>query len=103
MKNEKDIKNEGTKGIPYATTEMGGLERSSWRVLKPVIDKSKCIKCHTCWLLCPDSAYKIDKKGYTESDPKICKGCGICATNCPVNCIKMEREHKEIKKEENTK
>ncbi|MBS3112970.1 4Fe-4S binding protein [Candidatus Woesearchaeota archaeon] len=72
---------------------MKALERSSWRVQKPVIDYKKCIKCHTCWLLCPDSAYEIDNKGYTHANGKVCKGCAICAVNCPVHCITMEREH----------
>jgi pyruvate ferredoxin oxidoreductase delta subunit len=94
MKSEKEIKNKGIKGIPYATTKMKALERDSWRVQKPVINHKTCIKCHQCWLFCPDSAYDIDKKGYTHPNPKVCKGCGICAAVCPVKCIKMEREHK---------
>jgi len=94
MKSEKDIKNVGIKGIPYATVDMESLERSSWRVQKPVINYKTCIKCHQCWLFCPDSAYGIDSKGYTHSKSDVCKGCGICANVCPVKCITMEREHK---------
>lgn len=94
MIDEKNIKNQGIKGFPYAIAGMKALERSSWRVQKPVIDYKKCIKCKTCWLFCPDSAYKINKQDFTEADPNICKGCAICAINCPVKCITMEREHK---------
>jgi pyruvate ferredoxin oxidoreductase delta subunit len=94
MLDEKKIKDVGTKAIPHAISGTKVLERSTWRVQKPVIDYKKCIKCHQCWLFCPDSAYTINKKGYTSADPKTCKGCGICAANCPVHCIKMEREHK---------
>jgi len=92
MKSEKEIKNLGTKGVPYATVGMGAPERSSWRVFKPVIDYKRCIKCHQCWLYCPDCAYTIDKKGFTHPDSNTCKGCGICAKECPVKCISMEKE-----------
>jgi Pyruvate/2-oxoacid:ferredoxin oxidoreductase delta subunit len=30
--------------------------------------------------------------GYTEVDLKYCKGCGICAKECPVKCIEMVRK-----------
>ena len=75
-------------------TEGGMGETGSWRVFKPVIDYSKCIKCHQCWLFCPDCAYDIDEQGFTHADPKTCKGCGICASVCPVKCISMEKEKK---------
>jgi 2-oxoacid:acceptor oxidoreductase delta subunit (pyruvate/2-ketoisovalerate family) len=89
---EKEIKNLGIKGVPNAYVGQGAPERSSWRVFTPTIDYSKCIRCHQCWLFCPDAAYSIDKKGYTHPDPKTCKGCGICANQCPVKCIKMEKK-----------
>lgn len=62
-----------------------------WREgVKPVRDVEKCIKCHQCWMFCPDNA--INKEIETNYD--YCKGCGICAEVCPVKCIKMEKEEK---------
>jgi pyruvate ferredoxin oxidoreductase delta subunit len=67
----------------------------SWRSLRPVIDREKCIKCGRCWMFCPDMAIKMDKKdGKAKVDLDYCKGCGICATECPVKCIKMVKEEK---------
>lgn len=64
-----------------------------WRTFKPVINKAKCIKCGKCWVNCPDIA--VYKKGdffYVNYD--YCKGCGICASVCPVKCIAMELDKK---------
>ena len=66
----------------------------SWRSLRPIVDKSKCIKCGKCWQFCPDAAIKMDKEGKATIDYDYCKGCGICAENCPVKCIKMIKEKK---------
>ncbi|MBC7110679.1 MULTISPECIES: pyruvate synthase subunit PorD [unclassified Methanothermobacter] len=60
----------------------------SWRTFKPFLDKDKCIDCDNCILFCPEGC--IDKEH--EIDYDYCKGCGICAEECPVKAIKMERE-----------
>ncbi len=66
----------------------------SWRTLKPIIDYAKCTKkCFFCYEFCPDSS--VEK---TEDGPKIdyvhCKGCGICAYECPKEAIEMVSEEK---------
>ena len=35
---------------------------------------------------------KVDIYNLPHPDPKTCKGCGICANECPVKCIKMEKK-----------
>jgi 2-oxoacid:acceptor oxidoreductase delta subunit (pyruvate/2-ketoisovalerate family) len=66
----------------------------SWRTgKKPVRDVKKCIKCMRCWLMCPDNA--INEK--IETDYDYCKGCGICAAECPVKCIEMADEDMDKK------
>ncbi|MBE0576550.1 MAG: 4Fe-4S binding protein [Desulfuromonadales bacterium] len=66
----------------------------SWRVERPVIDMSSCIPaktgkhaCHLCWLLCPDNV--VSKEIEPAIDLEYCKGCGICAQECPVQAISM--------------
>jgi len=73
----------------------------SWRYMKPVVDKEKCIGCSTCVPFCPEAAievesikYKVEsknKKGIAMIDYDFCKGCGVCADVCPVKAIVMKR------------
>jgi len=88
------IKYLGEKGIPYMKASGNSVKKNtgSWRVFKPVIDKSKCIRCRQCWISCPESAIKLDKNGYPKIDYRVCKGCLICAEVCPVKCIKKVRD-----------
>ncbi len=89
-------KKKGWKEIPIAgIIDKGGTAREyktgSWRTFKPVVDKPKCINCLQCWIYCPDSSVLV-KDGKMEGfDYDYCKGCGICASICPVKCIKMEK------------
>jgi pyruvate ferredoxin oxidoreductase delta subunit len=71
-----------------------------WRVSYPVIDNTKCTpaktgkpSCFACWAYCPDAV--ISKTVPLTIDLEYCKGCGICARQCPTNAITMvsEEEH----------
>lgn len=74
----------------------------SWRVLRPIIDLNVCIPaksgkvaCFSCWLYCPDGV--ITRTIPPTIDYEYCKGCEICAEECPVNAIKMVPETELIK------
>lgn len=66
----------------------------SWRSLRPIIDRDKCIKCGKCWQFCPDSAIIIDKEGKAVINYNYCKGCLICQEVCPPKCISAIKEEK---------
>lgn len=68
-----------------------------WRELRPVIDPAKCIPevkgkpaCFLCWLYCPEGVVTMTIP--VGIDLEYCKGCGICAEECPPNAIRMVRE-----------
>ena len=72
-----------------------------WRSERPIWHKDKCIHCLICWISCPDSSILVapDEKKTTVMagiDYDHCKGCGICAQECPVKgkAITMEEEKK---------
>jgi len=69
-------------------------ETGSWRSQRPIHDKEKCINCLRCWILCPDSAIQVEDGKVIGIDYMHCKGCGICAHECPpkVQAIKMVQE-----------
>ncbi|MEM0492647.1 MAG: 4Fe-4S binding protein [Candidatus Thermoplasmatota archaeon] len=67
----------------------------SWRVFKPILDKTKCVKCLRCWLFCPEGSIIRKEDNSISIDYEYCKGCGICANECNVKAIILEREDKK--------
>ncbi len=71
-----------------------------WRYHRPVINPDKCIPskkgrmaCFLCWLYCPEGVVK--RSIPVEIDLEYCKGCGICAAECPTHAITMVPESSE--------
>jgi len=53
----------------------------------------QCCQCSNCVVFCPDESVHGDEKSpFQRIDYAYCKGCGICANECPVGAIDMERE-----------
>ncbi|MEP7178087.1 MAG: 4Fe-4S dicluster domain-containing protein [Pseudonocardiales bacterium] len=52
-----------------------------------------CFGCDNCFRFCPDNAVLqiTGAHGY-EIDYDYCKGCGLCAAECPSGAIVMEPE-----------
>jgi pyruvate ferredoxin oxidoreductase gamma subunit len=95
-----------------------------WRVFYPEFDLEQCSRCGKCLENCPDAAIherelrgreatealkraeELEKAGKIkkaaakrahiqyELDPTYCKGCGICANECPIQGIRMRVEEK---------
>lgn len=68
-----------------------------WRTSRPEIDLARCTpsksgrpSCFICWLYCPEATIK--KTIPVEIDLEYCKGCGICAEECPMGAISMVDE-----------
>jgi pyruvate ferredoxin oxidoreductase gamma subunit len=65
----------------------------NWRTGgKPIIDRDKCINCGFCRIFCPDNAYRPAGEDSFEWEQRYCKGCGICAEECPKGAIEMREE-----------
>ena len=73
------------------------FETGDWRTEKPLWYSERCIQCYLCWINCPDSAIIIKDGKVAGIDYRHCKGCGICAKECPkkANAIVMTAENSE--------
>jgi 2-oxoacid:acceptor oxidoreductase delta subunit (pyruvate/2-ketoisovalerate family) len=52
-----------------------------------------CFECDNCYGVCPDNAIrKLGPGKRFEIDYDYCKGCGLCAAECPCGAIDMVPE-----------
>ncbi len=66
-----------------------------WRSQRTTYDFDKCIKCGNCYIYCPEGCIGPNEAGYLEADLYYCKGCGVCAEECPTNVITMVEEEEK--------
>jgi len=72
-------------------TDLIVMKTGEWRSEQPMVLRSKCVKCGTCWAFCPVQCI-VEKPTWFEADLATCKGCGICAAECPHQAIIMVEE-----------
>ncbi len=80
LKGYKDIPIGGSILEPGNSKE---YKTGEWRSSKPVWDEDECIQCLFCWVFCPDNAIVVKDGKMTGINYDYCKGCGICARECP--------------------
>jgi 2-oxoacid:acceptor oxidoreductase delta subunit (pyruvate/2-ketoisovalerate family) len=78
----------------FGEVNLGLAENEARREAERCFSCGTCNQCDTCWLYCPDvSVRRLDHEGY-EFDYDYCKGCGLCAEECPREAISIEEELK---------
>ncbi len=73
---------------------VGGLtEENALFEARRCLSCGNCFECDNCFGVCPDNAVKKlgPGRGY-EFDFDFCKGCGLCAQECPCGAIDMVPE-----------
>ena len=73
---------------PLGNEGMYVLDTAAWRIVRPVMDKTKCVNCGICMGYCPVNSVFFANGEYQISYD-YCKGCGLCAAECPRNAIDM--------------
>jgi len=73
--------------ISKTKQDMSWNKTGCWRVMRPIHDVEMCIKCDVCTVFCPDACVE---QGQIDYD--YCKGCGICAEECPKGALLMVEE-----------
>ncbi|MDY6837639.1 MAG: hydrogenase iron-sulfur subunit [Thermodesulfobacteriota bacterium] len=81
---------QGWKDAQNAVLEIWQLLGKGKRVVpkeKATIHRGKCTICLTCFRVCPHGAIYWDNRAVIS--PTACQGCGICASECPMDAIQL--------------
>ena len=72
-----------------------GLDQSTaLQEARRCLSCGNCFECDNCFGVCPDNAViKLGPGKRFQIDLDFCKGCGICAQECPSGSILMVPEH----------
>ena len=72
----------------------GGLDESNALYeARRCLSCGNCFECDNCYGVCPDNAViKLGPGKRYEINYEYCKGCGLCAAECPCGAIKMDAE-----------
>ncbi len=72
----------------------GGLdENNALFEARRCLSCGNCFECDNCYGVCPDNAViKLGPGKRFEFNYDYCKGCGVCAAECPCGAIKMMPE-----------
>ena len=75
-------------GAAPASGNSADYETGGWRTERPAFDPGLCTNCLLCWIHCPDGSILVRDSKMVGIDVNHCKGCGICAAECPVKPVK---------------
>ena len=87
----RDIKNTSLLGAESASVALNikALQSEEKSIPKTaVVDRDKCVICLTCYRCCPHGAITWDDKAVISA--MACQGCGICASECPMDAIQIQ-------------
>ncbi len=81
----------GYKKLPMAGSTPPGSAKffrtGDWAAQIPQLVIENCTSCLKCYFYCPDNAITMvpdeDGKKHPKFDYFYCKGCGVCANECP--------------------
>jgi len=77
----------------YDEVRQGFSEEDLTREARRCFSCGTCPACDNCFIFCPDVAVikvKDDPDKFYIVDTEYCKGCGLCAAECPRSCIVMK-------------
>lgn len=85
---------EAARRIDSFAEVQGGLdETSALYEARRCLSCGNCFECDNCYGVCPDNAViKLGPGKRFQIDYDYCKGCGLCAAECPCGAIDMVPE-----------
>jgi len=70
-------------GIPMA------LRKIKAGAIKAIVDKNICVNCDACVISCVFNAIEAEAFGLPHIVEANCKGCGVCAAECPMGAMQL--------------
>ncbi len=81
------------RGGTFDEVDLGLDESNALFEARRCLSCGNCFGCDNCYGVCPDNAVlKLNGNGDYAIDYDYCKGCGICAQECPCGAIAMVPE-----------
>ena len=71
---------------------LGLTERNALFEARRCMSCGNCFECYNCFGVCPDNAVIKLGDGTYDINLDYCKGCGVCARECPCGAIEMVPE-----------
>ncbi len=79
----------------FDEVNLGFPEKKALQEAERCFGCGTCSLCENCYTFCPDSSVlRKDEYETFEIDYEFCKGCALCAHECPSHFIEMVREEK---------
>jgi Pyruvate/2-oxoacid:ferredoxin oxidoreductase delta subunit len=81
----------------FAEVVQGLTEDNALYEARRCLSCGNCFGCDNCYGVCPDNAvgklgFDADGRPRYSIDLDFCKGCGLCAVECPAGAIAMVPE-----------
>jgi len=77
----------------YAAASRAGIPMAVGKIkagaVKAVVDKEICVNCDACEVSCIFNAVKAEPFGLPSIVEANCKGCGVCAAECPMGAMQL--------------
>ena len=92
-RNEDHFHSAGDLTASFGEVNFGLSDREMSAEVERCMNCGVCNRCELCLIFCPDMAIhrREDGEGF-EIDLRYCKGCGLCAAECPRGAMAMSRE-----------
>jgi 2-oxoacid:acceptor oxidoreductase delta subunit (pyruvate/2-ketoisovalerate family) len=92
-RNEDHFHSAGDISASFGEVNFGLSDREMSAEVERCMNCGVCNRCELCLIFCPDMAIqrREDGEGF-EIDLRYCKGCGLCAAECPRGAMAMSRE-----------
>jgi len=77
----------------YAAASRAGIPMALGKIkagaIKATVDKEICVNCDACEVSCIFNAVEAEPFGLPSIIEANCKGCGVCAAECPMGAMQL--------------